>query len=78
MVTKVGQRKFLKKAGYTDKEIDRLSPGAAHNIIGELNRQRREELERLKKEEQRKQRYESCFNLPDELYINGILYRRVD
>ena len=78
MVTKVGQRKFLKNAGYTDEELDRMSPGTAHNIIGELNRQRREELEQQKKEEQRKQRYESCFDLPDELYINNILYRRVD
>ena len=71
MVTKIGQRKFLLKAGYTDEQLDRMSPSHAHNIIRE-----RERISRLKRETSLR---ENSINneLPDEIEINGIRYKRI-
>ena len=57
MVTKVGQRKFLLKTGYTNDQLDKMSPGTAHNIISELekaNRAKREAEQRAKQESESK------------------------
>lgn len=57
MVTKVGQRKFLLKTGYTNDQLDKMSPGTAHNLISELekaNRARREAEQRAKQESEPK------------------------
>lgn len=45
MVKKLGQRRFLLKSGYTEEELDRMSPSTAHSLIRDMeetNRKRRE------------------------------------
>lgn len=45
MVKKLGQRKFLLKAGYTEEELDRMSSSKTHSLISDMettSRKRRE------------------------------------
>lgn len=45
MVKKLGQRRFLLKSGYTEEELDKMSPSIAHSLIRDMeeaNRKRRE------------------------------------
>lgn len=51
MVTKIGQRRFLLKRGYSEEELNKMSPSRAHNIISnaeEISRRLREQ--KLRKE----------------------------
>ena len=44
MVKKLGQRRFLLKSGYTNEQLNHMSPHEAHTIISEteqVNRERR-------------------------------------
>lgn len=50
MVKKVGQRKFLLKCGYTDEQLDHMSPSTAHDIISNIEKARREAREARRKE----------------------------
>lgn len=53
MVKKAGQRRFLLKCGYTNEQLDRMTPGTAHNIISEIekaNCARRDAEQRAKQE----------------------------
>ena len=38
MVKKKGQRKFLLKCGYTDDQLNHMSPSVAHNISSEIEK----------------------------------------
>lgn len=49
MVRKVGQRRFLLKLGYTNEQLDRMSPSTAHDIISDVEETQR--LERQVEEE---------------------------
>ena len=49
MVKKVGQRKFLLKCGYTDEQLDKMSPSMAHTIIGYIEKANRAKREKEKK-----------------------------
>lgn len=48
MVKKVGQRKFLLKCGYTDEQLDKMSPSMAHTIIGDIEKTNRAKREKEK------------------------------
>lgn len=45
MVKKVGQRKFLLKCGYTDEQLNHMTPHEAHNIISEIEKANRAKRE---------------------------------
>ena len=40
MIEKVGQRKFLLKEGYTEEQLDKMSPSQAHSIISKIEKGR--------------------------------------
>jgi hypothetical protein len=42
MVKKVGQRRFLLKCGYTNEQLDHMTPHEAHTIISETEKANRE------------------------------------
>ena len=45
MVKKVGQRKFLLKCGYTDEQLNHMTPHEAHTIISEIEKANRAKRE---------------------------------
>lgn len=60
MVRKVGQRRFLLKLGYTNEQLDRMSPSTAHDIISDVEKTRRLERQAVSEAEEekvRKQRF---------------------
>lgn len=42
MVKKIGQRRFLLKNGYTDEQLNHMTPHEAHTIISEIEKSNRE------------------------------------
>ena len=51
MVTKIGQRKFLLKAGYSEESLNEMSPSVAHAIIGDIEKANRKRREKEKQNE---------------------------
>lgn len=72
MVEKVGQRKFLLKEGYTEEQLDKMSPSQAHSIISKIEKEN--EIKRQKEKIQCSipQNLEDLFKPPKE-YIRNCL-----
>lgn len=56
MVTKIGQRRFLLKLGYTNEQLDRMSPSTAHGIISDVEKTRDKERQAIRETEEEKVR----------------------
>ena len=52
MVKKPGQRRFLLKSGYTNEQLNHMTPYEAHTIISETEKANREKREALAKKEE--------------------------
>lgn len=54
MVRKVGQRRFLLKLGYTNEQLDKMSPSTAHDIISNVEKVQRLERQATREAEEEK------------------------
>lgn len=56
MVRKVGQRRFLLKLGYTNEQLDGMSPSTAHGIISDVEKAQEKERQAIREAEEEKVR----------------------